>query len=71
MERDPSANSRAMSTTRTSGIGRPLARSGKSTCSHSGFFAHWYSDSMEGVALPSTTAAPLRRAIHTATSRAW
>ena len=40
MEREPSANSRAISTTRTAGIGRPLARSGKRTCVQRGCFAH-------------------------------
>ena len=70
MERDPPPNSRAMSTTCTAGSGRPLARSGSSTWCQRGSFAHACRASIEGVALPSTTAAPARRAIHTATSRA-
>ena len=62
MERDPSANSRAISTTAHLGHRPAVGALGQThLLPSSGFFAHWYSASMEGVALPSTTAAPLRR----------
>ena len=70
MERDPAWNSCAMSTTSTLGKGLPFARSDSATWCHRGSFAHAYSASMEGVALPRTSAPPLRRTIQAATSRA-
>ena len=44
-----------MSTTSTLGKGLPFARSDSATWCHRGSFAHAYSASMEGVALPRTT----------------
>ena len=65
----PLPNSQAMSTTLTWGMGRPLARSGKRTIDHLGSVSTLCSASMEGVADPSTKAAPQAFAFHSATSR--
>ena len=64
----PSVQDR-MSTTATSGIGRSSIRVGSSITSYSPDSTLLYV-SRDGVAEPSTTVAPARSALNTATSRA-
>ncbi|OPZ46489.1 MAG: hypothetical protein BWY92_01881 [Firmicutes bacterium ADurb.BinA052] len=70
MVRFPAFSSDRMSTTATSGIGRSSMRLGRSITSYSPDSTLLYV-SRDGVAEPSTTVAPTRSALNTATSRAW